>query len=201
MAIISWLWLKRTPGDSRGLFIGGSMKTPGRTGAIPEREALRYSLASALALPGTLLDIGCSCGYGSRLMRPDIKYIGADNGQDKDLSTDIISYAKLQFPEHTFLSMDAHDVKEFYDNIVCFEILEHIQDGREMAQELKKHCNQLMITVPYDEVPGFWGPSHVIHRLTPADFPGFRFLYLYHDISPTHLLDKKYLMFCIWNKL
>ena len=37
---------------------------------------------------------------------------------------------------------------------------------------------RLLITVPMNEPPGFWGPHHKLHGLNERHFPGFEFNYI-----------------------
>ena len=88
-----------------------------------------------------------------------------------------------------------------FRSIVAMEVIEHIHNGKELAQTLKKHCKRLLITVPYMEEPGFWGEHHVLHRLNEADFPGFTYQFMGEDGS---ISDKPHpgimnLMLCEYN--
>ena len=61
------------------------------------------------------------------------------------------------------------------------ETLEHLDNGREVAQKLKKHCKRILLSVPYREKPGMLGIHHRIHNLTQDDFPGFEYFMLKGD--------------------
>jgi GT2 family glycosyltransferase len=80
---------------------------------------------------------------------------------------------------HQFLHADINDVNiEICDVIIAFEVLEHLDNGREIAQELKKHCKCLLTTVPFMEPVGLWGPHHKLHGLSQEDFPGFEYKFM-----------------------
>lgn len=154
-----------------------------------QKELIRYTWAASHIRKGEkILEIGCSSGYGTRILPDSADYTGID------YCADIIEYAKEQFPTKKF---EQHDITtpEFekwleetgpYDTIVAFEVIEHIHTGREVAQMLKKHCKQLLMTTPFNETQGNWGIHHRIFNLKPEDFPGFEYLYITLDgqVSP-----------------
>jgi len=142
---------------------------------VHPREKGRYLWASSRAKGKTLLEVGCSNGYGSQFFDNSIDYLGLD------YNADIIEVAGEEGWGKNKLFMHA-DINTFelgqYDTIVAMEVIEHIDTGKEIAQKLKKHCKRLLITVPYMEEPGFWGEHHKLHRLTEADFPGFAYQFM-----------------------
>src|ERR1035437_6706918 len=143
---------------------------------INTREHARYTFAASHLVGKKVLEIGCSSGYGLSFLPENIEYTGID------YDAKIIEFAKENFEKinRTFICIDAHkfEFNEYYDTIIAFEFIEHIDDGREFAQELKKHCNNLLITTPFKEIPGFWGSHHKLHGLSEKDFPGFSYYYL-----------------------
>jgi GT2 family glycosyltransferase len=141
----------------------------GKNDSIPEREHTRYSWAKENIVGTKVLEIGCSSGYGWRYFKdiPNIDYLGIDKDEG------VIEFAKEHFGEH-FQVADINKFKfEQYDTIIAFEVLEHLDNGKELAQKLKKHCKCLLATVPYKETPGFWGQHHKLFQLTQKDFPEF----------------------------
>ena len=149
------------------------------------REKARYEFAAKNLQGKKILEIGCSSGYGLRFFPSDIEYTGID------YDSAIIEFAKENFsgPNRKFIHADINTVEltEYYDTIIAFEVIEHLDNGKEIAQKLKKHCDTLLITTPYKEVPGLWGIHHKLHRLSEKDFPAFE----YHFINEEgHLLDK-----------
>jgi DNA polymerase III delta prime subunit len=66
---------------------------------------------------------------------------------------------------------------EQYDTIIAFEIIEHMDNGLEVLEKLKKHCKRLLFTTPHTEPKGFWGEHHKLHGLNESHFKGFDFEY------------------------
>ena len=78
-----------------------------------------------------------------------------------------------------FVNADINNVNMLnYDTIVAFEVIEHLDNGLEVVEILKKYCKRLLITVPMNEPFGFWGPHHKLHGLNESHFPGFKFHYI-----------------------
>jgi 2-polyprenyl-3-methyl-5-hydroxy-6-metoxy-1,4-benzoquinol methylase len=169
---------------------------------LDARAALRYAIASAYIEEGmNVLDIGCSNGYGSALLTSKINYTGID------YDANIITLANELFADdnHSFVCCKAQEfpMTKRYDVIIAYEFLEHITDGVAFAQELKKHCNHLFCSVPYNEKPGFWGEHHVIHRLIEKDFPGFSYNYISFEgtlLDAPEYIDGSNLMLLHWSR-
>lgn len=139
------------------------------------RETTRYAWAAQNVLGKKVLEIGCSTGYGIQFLAKDIEYLGLDYdplivevARDQDWGYDA-----------RFISADINkfDLGQ-YDTIIAFEVIEHIANGLEVVERLKKHCKRLMITVPLNEPPGFWGPHHLLHGLNESHFPGAEYRYI-----------------------
>jgi hypothetical protein len=64
------------------------------------------------------------------------------------------------------------------DTIIAFEVIEHLSNGLEIVEKLKKNCKRLLISVPLQEPEGFWGEHHKLHNLTELDFLGFKYSYV-----------------------
>ena len=170
---------------------------------IAPREVTRYSWAAENILGTKVFELGCSSGYGLQFLPQNIEYTGLD--YDKR----IIPVARdQQWRENaTFVQGDINTYElGQYDTIIAFEVIEHLDNGLEIVEKLKKHCKRLMITVPMLETPGLWGPHHKIHNLDEAFFPGFKFKFIAPDGSlrdtPHNRGDKENinLMLCIWDK-
>jgi GT2 family glycosyltransferase len=165
------------------------------------RETARYQWAAKNLVGKKVLEIGCSSGYGLRFLPEGIDYIGVD--YDKT----IIDFATKNFgnANRKFIHVDINkfDFKEHYDTIIAFEFIEHIGNGKELAQTLKQHCDNLLLTTPYKEVPGLWGHHHKLHQLSEEAFPDFAYSYLSEDgrfIPKPERFDGMNLMLMRWQK-
>lgn len=152
---------------------------------IYARELARYAWASEHIRPGMrVLELGCSTGFGTRLLPDGIDYTGVD------YSAEVVAFAQDQFgttgrPGRRFIcsTIDGflHDAVPCWDVIIAFEVLEHVPNGREVAQRLKQYADTVLITTPYREPVGFWGKHHVLHGLQERDFPQFAYRYMHMD--------------------
>jgi GT2 family glycosyltransferase len=165
------------------------------------REKARYDFAAKHLTGKKILEFGCSSGYGLRMLPKDIDYTGVDYDEK------IIEFAMANFanPNRKFVHADIHNypITDHYSTIIAFEVIEHLDDGKEIAQMLKKHCDTLLITTPYKEPVGFWGEHHKIHGLSQKDFPGFEYSFMYedgtvHDVPNPH--NPINLMLMRWEK-
>jgi GT2 family glycosyltransferase len=139
------------------------------------REKGRYLWASSKTIGNSLLEIGCSNGYGSQFFGDDIQYLGLD------YDAPIITVAREEGwgDNKKFVNADINTFElQQYDTIVAMEVIEHIDTGLEIAQKLKNHCKRLLITVPYMETPGFWGEHHKLHMLNQTHLPGFTYQFM-----------------------
>ncbi len=167
------------------------------------REATRYLWANRHLLGKNILEIGCSTGYGSQFLPNDINYLGLD------YDPVIIQVAQEQQWNEN-ISFAYADINTFpleqYDTIIAFEIIEHIDNGLEIAQKLKQHCNRLLLTTPHNEPKGFWGEHHKLHGLNESHFPDFKFNYInehgYITEQPQAINDKNRcnLMIMRWDR-
>jgi hypothetical protein len=151
----------------RAVFLKGDQVFP--------REVTRYQYASQNLLGTKILEIGCSSGYGIQFFPKDIDYTGLD------YDPIIIDVAREQDWGYkaNFVNADINNTNMFnYDTIVAFEVIEHLDNGLEIVEILKKFCKRLLITVPMNEPYGFWGPHHRLHGLNESHFPGFKFHYI-----------------------
>jgi hypothetical protein len=169
-------------------------------GVFP-RETQRYEWAAKNVLPGSVLEIGCSTGYGYQFLNSPA-YMGLD------YDPIIVEVAKEQqwSDDATFYQADINNYElGTYTNIIAFEVIEHLDNGLEIVEKLKQHCKRLLITVPHNEPKGFWGEHHKLHGLTEKDFPGFKFSYIDYDgnitdtLKPASDTNPANLMICRWD--
>jgi len=152
----------------RAVFLKGDL--------VFSREVTRYTWAARNMVGTSVFELGCSSGYGRQFFSERINYIGLD------YDPIIVEVAKEQNWTGFNNLFVSGDINQFilgdYDTIVAFEVIEHLDNGLEIVEKLKKHCKRLLITVPMNEPPGFWGPHHKLHGLNERHFPGFEFNYI-----------------------
>lgn len=162
------------------------------------REKARYVWAANRSIGNTLLEVGCSNGYGSQFFRDDTDYLGLDYDRA------IIEAAEREKWGNNRRFAHA-DINSFelgqYDTIVAMEVIEHLDNGLQVVEKLKRHCKRLLITVPYMETPGFWGEHHKLHMLNESHFSSdfqFSFMGETGEISKTPHSGMN-LMMCEYN--
>jgi len=139
------------------------------------REASRYIWANKNLYGKNILEIGCSTGYGCQFLPNDINYLGLD------YDPIIIDVAHDQnWGDNVKFSCTDINQMELakFDTIIAFEVIEHLDNGLELVERLKQHTKRLLITVPWNEPPGFWGEHHKLHGLNETNFRGFEFNYI-----------------------
>jgi SAM-dependent methyltransferase len=188
-----WYYWRLSNNYERAVFLKGDEVFP--------RETQRYEFAGKNILPGSVLEIGCSTGYGYQFLNSSA-YMGLD------YDPIIVDVAKDQqwSDNATFYQADINKYElGTYTNIVAFEVIEHLDNGLEIVEKLKKHCKRLLITVPHNEPKGFWGEHHKLHGLTEKDFPGFKFAYISHNGDISDVMQEvtpanpSNLMICRWD--
>lgn len=165
-------------------------------------ETTRYLWANKNLYGKKILEIGCSTGYGIQFLPSDIAYTGVDYDEI------IIQVAREQLWNENSIFYNA-DINTYplnhYTTIIAFEIIEHLDNGLEIVEKLKQHCNRLLLTVPHNEPKGFWGSHHKLHGLNESNFPGFKFQYInekgYLSDTPAEVNDINHynLMLCRWD--
>ena len=162
-----WYRWRLTNNYERAVFLKGDPVFP--------RETQRYEWASKNLVGNYILEIGCSTGYGTQFFPETMNYLGLD------YDPIIISVANEQKWNVNCFFQQA-DINSFellnYDTIIAFEVIEHLDNGLEIANKLKQHCKRLLLTVPYNEPKGFWGEHHKLHGLNESHFEGFEFEYI-----------------------
>lgn len=90
-----------------------------------------------------VLDVGCSVGYGCKIMRD-----GGLDAEGMDVNPGVVRIAKKRYPGVRFRVGDALGVNEYHDVITAFEVIEHIKDWRRALNVWKKHCRLLLMSTP-----------------------------------------------------
>ena len=189
-----WYRWRLTNNFERAVFLKGDQ--------VHVREAARYMWANQNLCGNSMLEIGCSTGYGIQFFPKYIDYTGLD------YDPIIIDVAKEQNWGYNanFVNADINNVNMLnYDTIVAFEVIEHLDNGLEVVERLKQHCKRLLISVPHNEPVGFWGEHHKLHGLTEKDFVGFDFAYVSEHGKCTTTMElvsetnRCNLMLCRWD--
>ncbi len=98
----------------------------------------KYKFALKFCKGKNILEIGCGCGYGSRYL--------AENGVKKleafDIDSQAINFAIKNYPNENikFAEGDAQTLKlkEKYDVILSFEVIEHLDKPYKLIELIKK---------------------------------------------------------------
>jgi len=137
-------------------------------------ELVRYRWASENLHGKTMLELGSTSGYGSQFFK-DMDYVGLD--YDKKISD--VSRWEFGDDKHQFIHADINEFDlQHYDTIVAFEVIEHLDNGLEIVEKLKNHCDNLLITVPYKEPQGPPGHHHKLFELDETGFGEFSIKYI-----------------------
>jgi len=164
---------------------------------VQPREKGRYFWAANKLVGNSVLEVGCSNGYGSQFFGDTVQYTGLD--YDKSIVE--VAGEEGWGANKQFVHADINTFElGQYDTIVAMEVIEHLDNGLEVAQRLKQHCKRLLVTVPYMETPGFWGEHHRLHMLDQSHLPGFTYQFMGEqgDIADTPF-EGMNLMLCEYN--
>jgi SAM-dependent methyltransferase len=141
-------------------------------GRLIEAEHLaRYRWAAQAADGQRVLDAGCGTAYGSRLLAE----AGAREVVGVDVAQAVVETVALSMPETVHLVTG--DLRELtftdgeFDLVVCFEVIEHVEDPAVVLDELVRVLapdGLLLISSPNRGVYPPGNPHHV-HELTPAE--------------------------------
>ena len=190
-----WYYWRLSNNYERAVFLKGDPVFP--------RETQRYEWAVENFDGNSVLEIGCSTGYGRQFFPNYINYIGLDYDP---IIVDVAKEQNWNGLNNLFVSGDINQfILGQYDTIIAFEVIEHLDNGLEIVEKLKKHCKRLLITVPHNEPKGFWGEHHKLHGLTEKDFTGFKFNYINHagnisdSMMPVSESNISNLMICRWD--
>jgi 2-polyprenyl-3-methyl-5-hydroxy-6-metoxy-1,4-benzoquinol methylase len=112
----------------------------------------RYHFAIRHLIPGRVLDIACGTGYGSSIIALEPNVV---NVTGVDISEEAISYAKKKYSNNkiNFIQTNffAFSGIQLFDNIVCLETIEHINnpaEGITHLLNLLKPGGRLIISAP-----------------------------------------------------
>lgn len=138
------------------------------SGLIAAEHLARYWLAADLARGLEVLDAGCGAGYGSEM----IAQAGATRVVGIDLAPEAIATASERLGEVAdFQVGDVHDPpfdEGSFDLVVCFEVLEHLEDPEPAIIALKAVLRQNGLLIVSSPNRGVYPPGnpHHLHEFT-----------------------------------
>lgn len=124
----------------------------------------RYIYARNLA-EGSVLDIACGGGYGSYILAESNRITNIDA---VDVSREAIEHAYKYFNNEKIRYVES-DMIEFlnysgeYDWIISFETIEHIEASFEALCLFREKSNNLILSVPNQDVLPFSKETHPFH--------------------------------------
>jgi 2-polyprenyl-3-methyl-5-hydroxy-6-metoxy-1,4-benzoquinol methylase len=147
-------------------------------GELLEAEHLaRYRWAAQLAAGRRVLDAGCGTAYGSAILAQ----AGALEVVGVDLAVDVLDSVRTELP--ATVTLEPGDVRDLrfpdgmFDLIVCFEVIEHVNDPGGTLDEFRRLLSPdgiLALSSPNRDVYPQGNPHHV-HEYTPQE--------LYEELS------------------
>jgi len=137
-------------------------------GLIAAEHLARYWLAAELASGLEVLDAGCGVGYGTEM----IARAGASRVVGIDLAPEAIAAASERAGEvATFGVGDVRDLpfdEGSFDLVVCFEVLEHLEDPEPAITALKGVLRESGLLIVSSPNRGIYPPGnpHHLHEFT-----------------------------------
>jgi SAM-dependent methyltransferase len=140
-------------------------------GRLMESEhRCRYYWAAQLAKGCVVLDAGCGMGYGTGILQA----AGAKRVVGVDISPEAIDYARAHYAGE-FDIADIHKLPfadSSFDLVVCFEVIEHIDQQSLAIAELRRVLRAsgiLAMSSPNQGIYPKGNPYH-LHEYTSAEF-------------------------------
>jgi 2-polyprenyl-3-methyl-5-hydroxy-6-metoxy-1,4-benzoquinol methylase len=139
---------------------------------IDTEHRARYWWASRLVAGKDVLDAGCGLGYGTEILAS----AGARAVSGVDIDPAAVEEAESRFGESAAAIVEG-DLQELpldddsFDAVVCFEAIEHVEDGGRALAELRRVLRPdglLLVSSPNPDVyPS--GNEHHVHEYRPAE--------------------------------
>jgi SAM-dependent methyltransferase len=141
-------------------------------GQLVEAEHLaRYWWAGSMAEGRRVLDAGCGTAYGSRMLAES----GAAQVVGVDRAATVVEEARDSCPETVDLvTGDLRDLPfgdRSFDLVVCFEVIEHVEDPEAVLRELERVVTAqgvVLVSTPNRDVYEPGNPHHV-HEYAPEE--------------------------------
>lgn len=131
----------------------------------------RYWWAAQLASGRDVLDAACGTGYGTLILAE----AGASSVAGIDLSDDAVGIAQERLGDRGTVRQG--DVRELpfdddsFDLIVCFETIEHVEDGAAAVAEFRRVLRPDGLLIISSPNPGIYpeGNEHHVHEYSPGE--------------------------------
>jgi 2-polyprenyl-3-methyl-5-hydroxy-6-metoxy-1,4-benzoquinol methylase len=129
----------------------------------------RYEWAAKNLMGLRVLDAGCGIGYGSYILGQAGCRVASVDGSEEAIQAARKHYAHDNV---THFQGEIQDLLVPYDAIVCFEVLEHIDNAPEIMRLFSSLSDRLLCSVPNEEVVPFeqTRPLGHVRHYTPGQF-------------------------------
>ncbi len=153
--------------DTPERFVPAEMK-----GQLAEAEHLsRYRWASGIAAGRHVLDAGCGAAYGSAMLAR----AGAAAVTGVDVAESVLEAARDGLPAE--VTLEVGDVRKLsyedgaFDMIVCFEVIEHVEDPGSVLDELRRLLKPGGVLLVSSPNRGVYPPGNEyhLHEFTPGE--------------------------------
>lgn len=132
---------------------------------ISADHVLRYKFASE-QVKGLILDGACGTGYGSRILHD-----AGNSVVGIDISDEAVQFARTywQGPDYVCQDLLDYEPPTYFDGIVSFETLEHLEKPEKLLRIYRHSCHGLLVcSVPNQNLFPF-DPKDFQH-----EYPHFR---------------------------
>jgi len=139
---------------------------------IDSEHRARYHWAARAVSGKEVLDAGCGVGYGVEILAAG----GATSVTAVDIDPTAVAEANSRFGEHAKEIVEGDLMQlpfadDSFDLVVCFETIEHVQDGRQALGELRRVLRPdgvLVVSSPNPEV--YLGDNEYhVHEFQPKE--------------------------------
>lgn len=141
---------------------------------VEAEHLVRYWWAAQLAPGRRVLDAGCGAGYGSEILHK----AGPASLTGIDIAESVVDAIRDALPES--VTLDTGDVRSLpypdksFDLVVCFEVIEHIDEQQAVVEELARVLTDDGILAISSPNPAKYpaGNPHHVKELTAAELDG-----------------------------
>jgi 2-polyprenyl-3-methyl-5-hydroxy-6-metoxy-1,4-benzoquinol methylase len=144
----------------------------GSDGLINSEHRARYRWVSQVVAGKDVLDAGCGVGYGVEILAS----AGARAVTGIDLDPAAVATAAERFGAHAeaFLQGDVRELPAAdasFDVVVCFETIEHVEDGARALAEFRRVLRPGGVLVVSSPNPDAYlaGNEHHVHEFRPLE--------------------------------